>query len=103
MAGATRTYYAQSIFVSKTFWINLAGIVIAVLQANDVIAVLPPSTLKYTGAVIAVINIVLRFATVRPVALIAPGDSKPVEVPLIPDTTPPSTRRGGGYPGGIAG
>lgn len=79
-----QTYFAKSLFSSKTFWFNLLSTLVLILQANEVITILPPSSVKYTAAAIAIVNIVLRVMTVRPVAVIAPGDSLPVRVPSLP-------------------
>jgi len=78
-----KTYFAQSIWVSRTFWVNIAVIVLAMAEAKDIINVLPPGVMKYVPTVIAIINIILRKTTVRPVAFIRPGRTKPVFVKTL--------------------
>jgi len=79
----TRTYYAVSLFSSRTFWLNLGAFVFAVLSAEDVVTVLPRSVLPYVPALLALINIWLRTVTVRPVAFVAPGNTLPILVPKL--------------------
>jgi hypothetical protein len=75
------TYFAQSILVSKTFWINVGITILAIAEAKDVINVLPPGVMKYVPSVVAVINILLRRTTSRPVRfMLKPGNSQPVLV-----------------------
>lgn len=75
------TYYAQSILLSKTFWINVGITILAIAQAQDVINILPPGALKYVPSLVAVINILLRRTSVRPVQfLLKPGETSPVVV-----------------------
>ncbi len=76
----TVTYFAVSIFSSRTFWLNALAVIIASLSAADVITIIPLRFLPLAAALVAVANIILRALTVRPVALIAPGTSAPVVV-----------------------
>ena len=84
----SRTYVAQSIFVSKTFWATAAALLIAILEQQNVINVIPPAVMPYVSAVLAVANVALRFSSVRPVAMVAPGSVKAVEVPMLPEPRP---------------
>lgn len=84
----TVTYYAVSLLSSRTFWVNLAAGLVAILSATEIVTIIPPQYLPTTTALIAAINIGLRMVTVRPVALILPGDTKPVEVVKIGPPAP---------------
>jgi len=83
------TYWAISIFSSRTFWLNAAALIVTLLSATDVIAIVPVRYVPMTAALVAAVNIVLRFLTVRPVALILPGSTKPIAVAKI-DPPPPA-------------
>jgi len=78
------TYFAISLFSSRTFWLNAATLLVAVLSATEVIVIIPIRFLPLTTAGVAALNIWLRMATVRPVALIAPGTTAPVVVVKLP-------------------
>ena len=80
----TRTYYAVSLFSSRTFWVNAAAGLVALLSATEVITIIPLRWLPTSTALIAALNIALRMMTVRPALLIAPGTTKPVEVSALP-------------------
>lgn len=80
----TVTYYAQSTLLSKTFWFNAAVTIVAVLQLTDVIAIIPPTYYGAITAFIAVVNVILRQYSVRPVALVMPGTVKAIEVSKLP-------------------
>jgi hypothetical protein len=82
------TYFAISILSSRTFWINAGAFLLAVLSAADVVAVLPIRWQPWLAAGVAVVNIGLRLATVRPAALIRPGTSKPIAVTKIDPPSP---------------
>jgi hypothetical protein len=86
----TVTYWAISILSSRTFWLNAAAFLVAVLSATDVLPIIPARFLPTSTAIVAALNIALRFATVRPVALILPGTTKPIAVAKI-DPPPPAT------------
>jgi hypothetical protein len=85
----TVTYWAISILSSRTFWLNAAAFVVAVLSATDVLPIIPARFLPTSTAIVAALNIALRFATVRPVAFILPGNVLPVTVAKI-DPPPPA-------------
>jgi len=78
-----QTYFAKSILASKTFWFNFAALVLALAEAKEFIDVLPAGALKYVPAVVSVVNILLRLGSVRPVAMIAPSETKPIPVKSI--------------------
>jgi len=55
---------SKSIFVSKTFWVNIIALVAMVVQGltgNEVI------NIEVQAAILSAINIVLRFITKQPV------------------------------------
>lgn len=78
---ATKTYFAKSILVSKTFWVNVALILAAIAEESDIINVLPGSVGPVLLQAAAVINIALRIFSVRPVAMVRPSRVKAVRVP----------------------
>lgn len=82
-------YFAVSILSSRTFWVNAVALVVAVLSATEVAVIVPPRWLSLYGAFLAAGNVVLRTYTVRPVAMILPGETVPVEVKRIGPPDPP--------------
>jgi len=87
----TVTYWAISILNSRTFRINAALLfvtLVPLLVDPELVALVPPRYLVLYAAAVKVANIVLRLVTVRPCAIIAPGDTVPVAVAKI---TPPTT------------
>ena len=76
-------YFAVSILSSRTFWVNVIALIVAILSATEVVVLIPPRYLSIYGAVLAAGNIFLRMVTVRPVALILPGETVPVKVKRI--------------------
>jgi hypothetical protein len=89
----TVTYWAISLFSSRTFWWNAANGLLAVLSLSDVVAVIPPRFLPLQLALASVVNLYLRSVTVRPVAWIAAGTTTPVDVPRIAVPPPAVTER----------
>jgi hypothetical protein len=83
------TYWAISLFSSRTFWVNAAALVVAVLSATEVVPIIPLRVLPLSTALVAALNIWLRTITVRPAAIIAPGTTQPVRVTRIDPPTPP--------------
>ena len=83
------TYWAISLFSSRTFWVNAAVFLVAVSSLNEVTTVVPERYLPALGALVAVANVYLRMATVRPAALIAPGSTQPISVKRIDPPSPP--------------
>ena len=86
---ATVEYWAISLFSSRTFWWNAANFLIAALSLTEVVTLIPPRFLSLQAAIVALINVYLRTVTTRPVALIAPGETKPIAVPKIAPPDPP--------------
>lgn len=84
MAETTVTYRADSVFTSKTMIANVVALAVAVLGLPQLSAVLGDNTNTVTMGVMAILNIILRWYTVRPVAVVKPGDSKPVTVEKLP-------------------
>ncbi len=85
----TVTYWAISVLSSRTVWFNSANFLVAALSLTEVVTLIPPRFLSLQAAVVALINVYLRTVTTRPVALIAPGETKPVAVPKIAPPDPP--------------
>lgn len=77
-------YRADSVFTSKTMWANLAALMIAILGLPQLRELFGDNTDAVAMGVTALLNIGLRWMTVRPVALVPPGDSKPVAVEKLP-------------------
>jgi len=90
MTEKTVNYWAISIFSSRTAWFNAANLLLAVLQLNEVVTLIPPKYLPLQAAIVAVVNVWLRAVTVRPAAFIAPGTTSEVEVRRI-GPPPPAT------------
>jgi len=59
----------KSIFVSKTFYLNLALAAVAVVQSVTGVSIAPG---EVELIVAAVLNIAVRFMTTQPVAIVAP-------------------------------
>lgn len=62
----------KSIWTSKTLWLNLVGIGITLLEAGNVVNMLPAGVQMYIPAVLGFLNIVVRTQTNQAVALIPP-------------------------------
>ena len=88
-APRTVTYFAISLFSSRTFWWNAANAVVALLSLTEITVLIPPRFLSVQVAVVAAVNLYLRTVTVRPVALIAPGAVAPITVARLGPPTPP--------------
>ena len=87
---ATVTYWAISYLKSRTVRVNAVLFLVALvplLTEPDLIASIPPAYLVLYTLFVKVVNIWLRFVTVRPIALIPPGDTVPVAVPLLETPT----------------
>jgi len=82
-------YWAVSVFSSKTFWVNVASFLVAALSLTEVVSIIPPQHAPKVAAGLAILNIWLRTATVRPVAFISPGTTVSVAVPKIGPPAPP--------------
>lgn len=83
------TYWAISLFSSRTFWWNLANGILALLSLSEVTTLIPPRFLSLQVAVVAAVNMYLRTVTVRPAKIIAPGTTVPIAVPKIDPPAPP--------------
>lgn len=76
----TVNYRAKSVAVSKTEIINAIVALVALLGSPQISAMLGPGAFVYVTIAVAVLNMVLRLLTVRPVAFVAPGQTKAVPV-----------------------
>jgi len=85
----TVTYWAISLFSSRTFWWNAANGLSSILSLAEVNVLIPARFVSLQLAVVALVNLYLRTVTLRPVAFIAPGTSAPVTVPKVGPPDPP--------------
>jgi len=85
----TVTYWAVSILTSRTAQFAGFTILLGILSLPEVLALIPLRYMPLLLACVGVINLILRKLTVRPVALIAPGETKAVAVPKIDPPAPP--------------
>jgi len=85
----TVTYWAISLFSSRTFWWNAANGILALLSLTEVTAIIPPRFLSLQIAIAAIVNLYLRTVTVRPAAFIAMGTTQPVTVTKVGPPDPP--------------
>lgn len=76
-------YRAKSVFSSATVWFNVISALAVILALPELINIIGPNGAKYVAFAVAAVNIVLRFWTVRPVAVVAPGKTKTVAVHKI--------------------
>lgn len=74
------TVPAKSFAVSKTVWANLIGVVLSVLQYAGYL--FPPEWNAVLPAVIAILNIILRFLTGQPIVLDTPGTEREVRMAI---------------------
>ena len=84
----TVTYWAISILSSRTAQFAFLTFLLGVLSLPEVVSLIPLRYLPVAMAVIGVINLALRYATVRPAMFIAPGTSAPVAVAKIDPPKP---------------
>jgi hypothetical protein len=89
MTEETVTYWAISVLSSNTFRLNAVALVVEILELADVVVLVTPTWKPLYTAGLAVLNMYLRTRTVRPVAFIAPGTTKAIEVPRIAAPPPP--------------
>jgi hypothetical protein len=85
----TVTYFAVSIFSSRTFWLNTAALFVAVSSLTEVVTIIPIRFMPLFSACVAIANVYLRTVTVRPAAFIAPGETVGVQVEKIGPPPPP--------------
>lgn len=84
MAEETVYYRAKSIAISKTAIFNALAIAAALLGSEELKSLLGPQALKIALSVVAMINMVLRVYSVRPVAFVMPNKTKAVPVEKLP-------------------
>lgn len=78
----TKTYWAVSIFKTKTFWLNFVAIALEIIntlnagELYEMVGIDPQRRML----LIMVFNIILRRFTERPARVMKPGDTFPVEV-----------------------
>lgn len=75
-------YRAKSVFSSATVWFNVISALATILALPQLLDVWPNGG-KIIALAVASVNVALRFWTVRPVAIVAPGKSKTVAVRKI--------------------
>jgi hypothetical protein len=85
----TRTYFAISLFSSRTFWVAALTLLIGLVAEPEIVALIPLSALPRVLVGVGLVNMVLRKLTVRPVVISVPGTTQPVEVPKIGPPAPP--------------
>jgi hypothetical protein len=66
----------KSALVSKTIWVNVISLILAVLQLSEVVTFVPPAYNGLMAAVLSVLNLVLRFLTTQPVTLATPAGAQ---------------------------
>jgi hypothetical protein len=89
-ATKTVSYYAISVLSSRTMWFNAANFVVAALSLTEVATLIPPRYVPLQSMLVALINLWLRKATVRPVAFIGHGDTQEIKVPKLSPPKPPA-------------
>jgi len=70
-------------------WWNAANFFVAALSLTEVATIIPPRYLPLQLAAVAMVNMWLRTATTRPVAFVAPGQTKVIQLPKIDPPAPP--------------
>lgn len=63
---------AKSILLSKTFWANLATVLAMILDDQEALNIIPDVVEPYMVYVLGVVNVIIRYWTVQPVALKMP-------------------------------
>lgn len=86
----TVTYWAVSLFSSRTFWVAVLTAAIGLTAEPELLALVPLAWLPRILLGVGLLNMVLRKLTVRPVVLAAPGTAVPVDVPRIDPPAPPT-------------
>lgn len=81
----TKTYYAVSIFKTKSFWLNIAALVLEILNKTEVVPLYTAAGLtpENRALLIMILNLILRRFTERPARVIKPGETVPVEVKAL--------------------
>lgn len=78
-----RTYFAVSVWNSRTMWLNAIATVVAILSMTEVVTFVPSQHMPTYTMVVAVLNMILRTQTVRPVAFTSPGSVTATQVDKI--------------------
>jgi hypothetical protein len=82
--GETQTAYAKSAFSDPS---NIINFVALALMMPEIREIMPPRFIPVVAAIVALANLALRTLLVtHPVAVIAPGQVKPVEVKKLEAT-----------------
>ena len=84
----TQTYYAKSVLNDGQSWFNVITLLSLAITMPEITGMIPPAyqlpVTKVVTAIVALGNLYLRvFHVRRPVAFIASGDAKPVEVKTL--------------------
>jgi hypothetical protein len=66
----------KSVIESKTMWVNVISLVVAVLQLSEVVTIVPPEWNGALAAVLAAANMILRFLTTQPVIMATPDTAR---------------------------
>jgi len=83
----TQTYYARSLYSDPQNLASIGSIIVGLLALPEVTAIIPTRYMPAILAVSASLSLILRITTgLRPVANIAPGQVKPVEVQKLAPT-----------------
>jgi len=86
--GNTQTYYAKSIFMDGQTWFSALSILAIWLETQGARELIPAAYQAYVVQGLILINMFLRWNNVRrPVAFIAPGRTKKVQVKSLEDKT----------------
>ena len=67
------SYWAISIFSSRTAWLNAAAFLVTVSEMTEVTSVIPPRYMPMFGMLVALANLYLRTKTVRPAGFVCSG------------------------------
>jgi hypothetical protein len=87
MPEQTQTAYSKSLWTDPTNLASLGAVLVGLLALPEVTALIPVTWMPAILAISGAINFLLRtFNAVRPVAMIAPGNVKPVEIPKLEKT-----------------
>jgi len=84
----TRTYYAVSLFSSRTFWIAVLTVAAGLVAEPEIVALIPVGALPRILIGVGLVNMVLRRLTTRPVVVSVPGTVTPVQVPKLDPPAP---------------
>lgn len=68
--------HMKSLFATKTFWVNFVSGVVAFLEGQDLLNIVPDPWEPTIAAVVFALNIVLRYITTQPVKPLLGGENK---------------------------